>query len=166
MLSLLVSLLVTIPFCYAPAAFVTFLVKERVCKSKRVRVISQERASQVVISDCALGRRVQQDDGEHEGATRAMTVSPVCSSVRRFRYLARIMSLAFPRVASHARRLWYALRGSRLRLRSRCSFDFPSDILMFWLAWTNNGASFRVLLRQWESSLERWKVTAKVVTSL
>lgn len=36
-LSMLVSLLVTIPFCYAPAAFVTFLVKERVCKSKRVR---------------------------------------------------------------------------------------------------------------------------------
>lgn len=37
MLSLLVSLLVTIPLCYAPAAFVTFLVRERACKSKRVR---------------------------------------------------------------------------------------------------------------------------------
>lgn len=36
-LSLLVSLLVTIPLCYAPAAFVTFLVRERACKSKRVR---------------------------------------------------------------------------------------------------------------------------------
>lgn len=36
-LSLLVSILVTIPMCYAPAAFVTFLVKERACKSKRVR---------------------------------------------------------------------------------------------------------------------------------
>ncbi|CAN0051014.1 unnamed protein product [Ectocarpus sp. 4 AP-2014] len=38
MLSLLVSLLVTIPLCYAPAAFVTFLVRERACKSKRVCV--------------------------------------------------------------------------------------------------------------------------------
>lgn len=37
MLSLLVSLLVTVPLCYAPAAFVTFLVRERACKSKRVR---------------------------------------------------------------------------------------------------------------------------------
>lgn len=35
-LSMLVSLLVTIPLCYAPAAFVTFLVRERACKSKRV----------------------------------------------------------------------------------------------------------------------------------
>lgn len=37
MLSVLVSLLVTVPMCYAPAAFVTFLVRERACKSKRVR---------------------------------------------------------------------------------------------------------------------------------
>lgn len=37
MLSMLVSLLVTIPLCYAPAAFVAFLVRERACKSKRVR---------------------------------------------------------------------------------------------------------------------------------
>lgn len=36
MLSMLVSLLVTIPLCYAPAAFVAFLVRERACKSKRV----------------------------------------------------------------------------------------------------------------------------------
>ncbi|CAN0050687.1 unnamed protein product, partial [Hapterophycus canaliculatus] len=40
MLSLLVSLLVTIPLCYAPAAFVTFLVRERACKSKRVQLVS------------------------------------------------------------------------------------------------------------------------------
>ncbi|CAM9219255.1 unnamed protein product [Choristocarpus tenellus] len=39
-LSLLVSLLVTIPLCYAPAAFVTFVVRERVCKSKRVQLVS------------------------------------------------------------------------------------------------------------------------------
>ncbi|CAM9891794.1 unnamed protein product, partial [Sphacelaria rigidula] len=40
MLSLLVSLLVTIPLCYAPAAFVTFLVRERASKSKRVQFVS------------------------------------------------------------------------------------------------------------------------------
>eukprot|EP00752_Nemacystus_decipiens_P003898 g3578.t3 len=40
MLSVLVSLLVTVPLCYAPAAFVTFLVRERACKSKRVQLVS------------------------------------------------------------------------------------------------------------------------------
>eukprot|EP00903_Cladosiphon_okamuranus_P005738 g5694.t1 len=40
MLSVLVSLLVTVPMCYAPAAFVTFLVRERACKSKRVQLVS------------------------------------------------------------------------------------------------------------------------------
>lgn len=45
MLSLLVSLLLTIPLCYAPAAFVTFLVRERACKSKRVRGKHPSRSS-------------------------------------------------------------------------------------------------------------------------
>lgn len=62
MLSLLVSLLVTIPLCYAPAAFVTFLVRERACKSKRVSHAFSRTAESLVytryhVISCLVTRR-------------------------------------------------------------------------------------------------------------
>jgi len=39
-LSMLASLFLLIPYCYVPAAFVTFLVKEKACKSKHVQLVS------------------------------------------------------------------------------------------------------------------------------
>ena len=39
-LSIFASLFVLIALCYAPAAFVTFVVKERACKSKHLQLVS------------------------------------------------------------------------------------------------------------------------------
>ena len=39
-LSILAVLFLLIPFCYIPGAFVVFLVKERVCKSKHLQLVS------------------------------------------------------------------------------------------------------------------------------
>ena len=39
-LSFLASLFVLIPLCYIPAAFVSFVVKERSCKSKHLQIVS------------------------------------------------------------------------------------------------------------------------------
>jgi len=40
MLSVLAGLFILIPFCYIPATFIVFLVKERVCKSKHLQLVS------------------------------------------------------------------------------------------------------------------------------
>jgi len=39
-LSVLTSLFLLIPYCYIPAAFIIFIVKERVCKSKHLQLVS------------------------------------------------------------------------------------------------------------------------------
>jgi len=39
-LSMLSSLFILVPYCYIPAAFVVFLVKERACKAKHVQIVS------------------------------------------------------------------------------------------------------------------------------
>lgn len=39
-LALLTSLFILVPLCYIPASFVSFLVKERVCKSKHLQIVS------------------------------------------------------------------------------------------------------------------------------
>mmetsp|Transcript_43917 Transcript_43917/g.64517 ORF Transcript_43917/g.64517 Transcript_43917/m.64517 type:complete len:2436 (+) Transcript_43917:98-7405(+) len=39
-LSIFASLFILIPFCFTPSAFIIFIVKERVCKSKHVQLVS------------------------------------------------------------------------------------------------------------------------------
>jgi len=57
-LSLFASLFILIPYCYIPAAFVVFVVRERMCKSKHLQLVSGVRISVYWVStyvfDCLL----------------------------------------------------------------------------------------------------------------
>jgi ABC-type multidrug transport system ATPase subunit len=57
-LSLFAALFILIPYCYIPAAFVVFVVKERACKSKHLQLVSGVRISMYWVAtymfDCFL----------------------------------------------------------------------------------------------------------------